>query len=46
MMSCLGMLLCLAAGAVVARGELTDDFYDDCCPQTGDIVRAHACPPR
>jgi peroxidase len=34
------MLLCLAAGAVVARGELTDDFYDDCCPQTGDIVRA------
>jgi peroxidase len=41
MMSCLGMLLCLAAGAVVvARGQLTDDFYDDCCLQAGDIVRA------
>ncbi|TVU47816.1 hypothetical protein EJB05_07425, partial [Eragrostis curvula] len=42
MMSFLGMLavLCLLGAAVVARGQLTDDFYDDCCPQADDIVKA------
>lgn len=40
--SCLALLavaLCLGAAAV-ARGQLTDDFYDDCCPQAENIVRA------
>lgn len=41
--NCLAALLlaalCLGA-AVVARGQLTDDFYDDCCPQAEDIVKA------
>ena len=23
-----------------ARGQLTDDFYDDCCPQVEDIVES------
>ena len=40
-MSCLALLavLCLGAAAV-ARGQLTDDFYDGCCPQAEDIVKA------
>ncbi|CAN6285041.1 unnamed protein product [Urochloa humidicola] len=45
--SCMGTMsrlallaaLCLGA-AVVARGQLTDDFYDDCCPDAEDIVKA------
>ncbi|KAK3150974.1 hypothetical protein QOZ80_3AG0240030 [Eleusine coracana subsp. coracana] len=41
-MRCLGIMvlavLCLAAA--VARGQLTSDFYNGCCPQVGDIVRA------
>jgi peroxidase len=35
----LAAALCLGAAAV-AWGQLTDDFYDDCCPQVEDIVRA------
>ena len=35
----LAAALCLGAAAV-ARGQLTDDFYDDCCPQAEDIVKA------
>ncbi|OEL34141.1 Peroxidase N [Dichanthelium oligosanthes] len=41
-MSCLAALLaalCLGA-AVVARGQLTDDFYDYSCPHAEDIVKA------
>jgi len=41
-MSCLLALLavlCLGAAAV-ARGQLTDNFYDGCCPQAEDIVKA------
>ncbi|KAL6648504.1 hypothetical protein ACP70R_012728 [Stipagrostis hirtigluma subsp. patula] len=33
-------VLCLGGAAVVARGQLTDDFYDGCCPQAEGIVRA------
>ncbi|KAF8718527.1 hypothetical protein HU200_025302 [Digitaria exilis] len=31
--------LCLGA-ATVARGQLTDNFYNGCCPQAANIVRA------
>ncbi|KAL6596318.1 hypothetical protein ACP70R_047682 [Stipagrostis hirtigluma subsp. patula] len=33
-------VLCVGAAAVVATGQLTDDFYDGCCPQAEGIVRA------
>jgi peroxidase len=39
-MSLLLAALCLGGAAVVARGQLTDDFYDGCCPNAEDIVRA------
>jgi peroxidase len=39
-MSLLLAALCLGGAAVVARGQLTDDFYDGCCPQAEDIVKA------
>ncbi|XP_062213801.1 peroxidase N-like [Phragmites australis] len=40
-MNCLALLVMLCLGAAVpARGQLTDDFYDDCCPQADGIVRA------
>ena len=39
-MSCLLAVLAAAAVLAVARGQLTDDFYDGCCPHAEDIVKA------
>nr|CAB3496558.1 unnamed protein product [Digitaria exilis] len=40
-MGCLTLLAALCLGAAtVARGQLTDNFYNGCCPQAANIVKA------